>query len=328
MGSVGFFSVVLLLVALQSSDAQLVYDKEKGIIHSSEVENKDPSKRKTHRSAADKTPKPSPKPSGGLIRGTPETIHAGREKDGPELYHQSGLEYFEKDDLSNALKNFKQAYRLSPKAEYLLWIGKSHRRLGRVNDFLSAMTTIMEKYPDSEVADDALFELAYHRQEQNDYARSSRLYARLAEQYPFGVSISNGIEYLETTRERRRTMRAEMITALRYLGYDGSNYEELLRTFQSGNGFEVTGKADSATVSRIKEQYARKMRNAGENARMKQRFEQTLRWGVPLGILIFLNLGIVVTTRLKIGRKMKMAAELTEVLTDLDTKTYDPSRNS
>jgi len=323
VGRLGFLSVISLFIMLQATGAQLIYDREKGIIFSSERDKKAPSEKKTpppRDNAAHKATRNDSR-THGLTRGTPETIHADREKDGPGLYHQSGLRYFENSDFPNALKNFKQAHRLSPMPEYLLWIGKSHRRLGDTRGFLSAMTTIIEKYPDGETADDALFELAYYRQEQNDYHNASRLYARLAEQYPFGVSVSNGIEYLETTRERRRTMRAEMVTALKYLGYTGSNVEALLKSFQADNGFESTGNPDPATVTVVKKQYAAKFRLAGENARMKRHTQRALKWGIPLGILMIFNLGIVIAARINIGRRMKTAAELKDVLTDLDTTT-------
>ncbi len=298
-----------------------MYDEEKGIILSSERNKEAPSEKEKplpRDKTAHKTTRDNSRPH-GLTRGTPETIHADREKDGPGLYHQSGLRYFENNDFSNALKNFEQAHRLSPMPEYLLWIGKSHRRLGDTRGFLSAMTTIIKKYPDGGIADDALFELAYYRQEQNDYHNASRLYARLAEQYPFGVSVSNGIEYLETTRERRRTMRAEMVTALKYLGYSGSSLEVLLKSFQADNGFESTGNPDPATVTAVKKQYAAKFRSAGEDARMKRQTERALKWGIPLGILMIFNLGIVIAARINIGRRMKTVAELNDVLTDLDT---------
>jgi tetratricopeptide (TPR) repeat protein len=90
-------------------------------------------------------------------------IHVGRRKDPPTIYFMSGLEYFKNGDYDRALKNFRHADSMGRKPVYRLWMGKAYRQLGQTNEMIDIMKQIIARDPESNISDDALFEMAEHR---------------------------------------------------------------------------------------------------------------------------------------------------------------------
>lgn len=280
----------------------LIYDPEKGIIF---VEKESGVKKnKTPSSASQKKPKTD--------------IHLGRKKDPPDLYFKSGLEYFKNSDFKNALKNFTYADSVDPHPEYMLWKAKSLRQMGDFDKMLYLMQQLIENYPESDVADDALFELALHYQKIDDYHRAGLIYSQLTEQYPFGLLFSTGEELREIAREQKKLMRAELINLLSILGFSGDDLNTSVGNFQKGNYLEITGNADQKTVQLIKHKHKQFLINEEQQIEEKL-YLQKLRFLLLIaGAVSIVTLLILIILRSRINSRKQHLSELQKILTDLD----------
>ncbi len=311
--------IVLALLNLPQivrAEKILIYDEERGILSIDKEEYERLQKAKQTTTQAREQ---DPTPAKGEKKRSPNDIHIGREKDPPELYFKSGLQYFNNNDFKNALKNFEFVVQKVKKPEYLLWLGKTHRNMGDDTMMLSLMKKIVDRYPDSDVADDALFEIAFFHQRQLEYGDAADAYARLAEQYPFGLSYSNGHEFLEISRNQRKNMRAEMITTLNYLGYDIQSLDDALIRFQQNNGLEVSGKADAPTVKAMKELHSARLEAEALVDRNRKKLQTTVKWGSVAGVILLINLVAVFLARMRIRRTRKQLQSLQALLLELDT---------
>ncbi|NLL14738.1 MAG: tetratricopeptide repeat protein [Fibrobacter sp.] len=285
----------------------IVYDPVKGIIFVDKNEAEKQKKNTSSTSVAKKQKKSSS-----------ADLHIGRKKDPPELYFKSGLEYFKNGDYKNALKNFSYADSVAPSPQSMLWKAKTYRQMGDFDKMLFIMQQIIENFPDSDVADDALFELALHYQKIDDYERASLLYTRLTEQYPFGLLFSTGEELREIAREQKKLMRAELINLLSILGFSGDELTVNIRSFQKSNNMEITGSADQKTVQMIRTRHTEFL-----HEEQKQLLEQNKRKKSSVMLLgaaavsVFI-LGMLILLRLKINTKKQHIAELRKIITDLD----------
>lgn len=295
---------------------ELMYDPDKGIIFIDKYETSVGQKPAGHpvEKAPQRVAERPTKPK------SDSDIHVGRKKDPPELYFKSGLEYFKNGDFSSALKNFKFADSVDHRPEYRLWIGKTLRSLGSIDDMLKTMIEIINREPDCDVADDALFELALHYKNTDDYEKSMQLFSQLIEQYPFGLAYSTGEELREIAREQRRLMRAEMINALSILGYIGEDLPASYRKFQQENKLPVTEIGDRQTVKAIKELHRRYIEKEESRAAKKLRLDRYSVWlygAIAAGVLNTLFLLLLFS---KIRTRKRQLAELNTIITDLDVK--------
>ncbi len=316
-------AVVCGLVFAVAAEKVLVYDEERGII----FVDKNEYQRKKARNAS------SARKDAGAERGRSASssppinkrestdLHVGRKKDPPELYFRSGLEYFKAGDYANAEKNFEYASEQQPRGEYYLWLGKTYRQLGEDTKMLRVMRTILNRYQDGDVADDALFEIAFFYQRTDHYDSAAINYRLLAEQYPFGVSYSNGEEFREVSRKQQQLMRAEMISTLKILGYHHEALEESYRKFQRDNDLEITGAANRETVSTIKALYAARLESDAALAKKKKQVRIGMRWAVAAGGVLFLNLVAAIVMRTSISRQRQHVDSLTKTLNDLDVQS-------
>jgi tetratricopeptide (TPR) repeat protein len=301
------FLIYGLLCVSATAEKVLVYDEERGIVFV-ERDSLNRPKKEVH-TAAPAIPQPSTNPA---------DLHVNRKKDPPDIYFRSGLEYFKARDYQNALKNFEYAHSLQNKALYRLWIGKTFRQLNQNEKMLQVMNSILKKHPNSDVADDALFEIAFYHQVHNDYHQATRYYNRLAEQYPFGTSYSNGEEFRDLAREQTRVMRAEIVAALNLLGFSGEELPQLYTEYQQQRGIKPSGVGDKATVSLIKAD-----RQAVEDAQsqMYQQIAQTrqqrtiaLICAGICAVLLLLLLSLQITLR----KKKRVLQTLSDTLSELD----------
>ncbi|MFP4416426.1 MAG: tetratricopeptide repeat protein [Chitinivibrionales bacterium] len=318
------FTSVLILCLWQfaapvRAEKVLIYDEERGII-SVEKDDLEKFQRTKPISPSSQKQLTTPPPASRKKR-SPNDLHVGREKDPPDLYFRSGLQYFKNNDFKNALKNFQYVVKVDTKPEYLLWLGKTYRKVEQDSMMLSVMNRIVDRYPDSDVADDALFEIAFYSQRNLDYNAAADAYARLAEQYPFGLSYSNGHEFLEMSRNQRKNMRAEMVTTLTFLGYDTHTLSDAYTQFQQNNGLEVSGKADASTVKAIKEVYAARVEAEALVGKTRKKVMTTVKWGSIAGFILLFNLGVLLVARLRIRRTGKQLESLQALLLELDTAT-------
>lgn len=245
-------------------------------------------------------------------------LHVGRKKDPPELYFRSGLEYFQNGDYNNALKNFSYADSIAPNPQSMLWKAKTYRQMGDFNKMLFIMQQIIENYPDSDVTDDALFELALHYQKIDDYERASLLYTRLIEQYPFGLLFSTGEELRETAREQKRVMRAELNNLLSILGFSGDEFTANLRSFQKNNYLEITGNADQKTVQMIRTRHNEFLHEEQKQLLEHKNREKSCFMLIGAGAASLITLVFLILLQLKINAKKQHISELKKIITDLD----------
>jgi tetratricopeptide (TPR) repeat protein len=313
-------AVVCVSIVTAFAAKELMYDPEKGIIF---VDKNDaatvPSAAGEQRGRpVEKEPLRAAKRPAKSKSGS--DIHVGRKKDPPELYFRSGLEYFKNGDFPNALKNFIFADSVDHRPEYRLWIGKTLRSLGRINDMLKTMIDIIKKEPDCDVADDALFELALHYKFADDYEKSMQLFSQLIEQYPFGLAYSTGEELREIAREQRRLMRAEMINTLSILGYIGEDLPTSYRKFQKENKLPITEVGDQLTVKAIKELHRRHLEQEEARSTQKLQLDRYSVWlygAIAAGVL---NISLLLLLLSKIQTRKRQLIELKKIITDLNVK--------
>ena len=299
---------------------ELMYDPEKGIIFVDKNDATPVSSIAKEKRTQPVEKEPSSAGKRPAKRKSGSDIHIGRKKDPPELYFKSGLEYYKNGDFTNALKNFTFADSVHHRPEYRLWIGKTQRSLGRIDDMLRTMIEIIKKEPNCDVADDALFELALHYKLTDDYEKSMQLFSQLIEQYPFGLVYSTGEELREIAREQRRLMRAEMINTLSILGYIGEDLPTSYRKFQKENKLPVTEVGDQRTIKAVKELHRRYLEQEEARSTQKQRSDRYSGWlygAIAGGVL---NIFLLLLLLSKIQARKKQLVELNKIITDLDVK--------
>ena len=245
------------------------------------------------------------------------SIQRGRQKDPPDVYFQSGLQYFKNGNFDDALKNFTHADSLDPQPKYVLWMGKTFRQLHKDDRLLFIMNRIVTTFPESDVADDALFEIAFCYQTNNDYDKAIKTYTKLAEQYPFGTSFSNGESFRDLAHKQCQVMRAEMISTLKILGYKGDDLELLYREFQKSKGMAVSGVGDAETIQTIKAAYADYLATEAAKARRQGRVDKYRAVSLALGALLLINCVLLLVINRKIAARRRQLALLEQELSEL-----------
>jgi tetratricopeptide (TPR) repeat protein len=316
-------AIIAMAVAGAFAQNEIKYDPEKGIMI---VDKKHPEKKDTSATpmfSIDKSGKKakektfSTQSSMPMLSSPDSTdLHVGRKKDPSTLYFMSGLEYFKNADYSHALQNFTYADSIDPKPVFRLWIGKTRRQLGEGEKMLPLMEEIVKKYPTSDVADDALFEVACYYQGADDYDAASRLYTQLAEQYPFGESYSTGEKFGEIARECRKKMNAELSNMLAIAGYANEELSAAISGFQRDHRLQQTGEADPKTVGAIKKASQKLLDRDQENAEKTATTERYAKWAVLAGGAALLNLFLAIGLFFGIRAKQRYLRELTKTVAD------------
>jgi tetratricopeptide (TPR) repeat protein len=304
----------------------LVYDEEKGIVFVDKDEaaagKKNPAKQP---SAAGTFEKPAVKRAlapGGIqtAKNVSNGFIKGKKKDPSGVYFESGLQFFKAGNFENALRQFIHADSTDPQPVYSLWICKTYRQLGKDDQVMFIMKRILDTYPDSAVAADALFEIGFHFQTSDDYAKAAATYTQLTEQYPFAKSYSNGEEFREVAKRLKQMMRSEIISTLKILGYDGDEREDLIRSFQKANGLSVTGAGDQITVRAIKLAYREYQKKEEKKAIARLRADRYVKWSAALCGLLALCAAVMVFARMSAMNKKKHLLALTQSMADLDIR--------
>ncbi len=307
MATILFFVLIVSAVTVHGQSRTLIYDEKKGIIF---LDQQDAPVTKNQ----PKLPPPS----------LPETdkagereLIAGREKDPPEAYFEAGLKFFEAGDFHAAQKNFSHANSVNPQPKYMLWLGKCYRQTNQNEEMLKIMRTILQNHPTSDVADDALFEIAFHYQADGDYYMAMREYRRLAEQYPYGESFFGGQSFLRIAREQIRYMRAEMLTYLTELGTRGNNLEEAIVNYQKESDLALTGNPDQATVQSIKERYNILLRERQRQENLQLTAKRYVYYIIAAGLLAVLNIVFMVYMRMSVKEKIAHLDIMEQVVADI-----------
>jgi tetratricopeptide (TPR) repeat protein len=245
-------------------------------------------------------------------------IQVGRKKDPPTLYFMSGQEYYKNGDFSQALQNFKYADSVNPNPVYTLWVGKACRSLGQTEKMISVMNGIVKKYPECDVADDALLELAVYYQNADDYETATRFYSQIAEQYPFGISYTTGESLIEVVREQRKQLNAQLNTMLAIMGCTNEDVAVNLAAFQKSNGLKETGRADRATVRQIKKMHGRILDRDRLREKEAALAKKNMRFALIAGGIGIVNLLIALIILFQSRSRARQLDLLGETMSDLD----------
>jgi TolA-binding protein len=325
--AIGAILAILLAASGAAGQSELLYDPEKGIMF---VDKNDSAKKSgsakplvtfDKKTGKDKAVGETPaRQVPGVQTRESTDLHVGRKKDPPTLYFTSGLEYYKNGDYANALHNFSYADSIGRNPAFRLWMGKTYRQLNKPEKMLSVFREIVQKRPECDVADDALFEMAAFYQDSSDYETAARLYTQLSEQYPFGESYATGERYIEVARDQRKMMRAEMSNMLAILKYTDENIETNYREFQQNHGLQVTGSGNQQTIRAIKLSYQKMLDRERKNAQVKEQAKRYLLWAGGAGVLGLLNILLLLAMLLRTGARNKQLVELRETLLDLDAR--------
>jgi tetratricopeptide (TPR) repeat protein len=295
----------------------LMYDEEKGIIF---LDKDAPQEAPSHATA----PRPEAvekaiiKRSSSVSRDVDTSLIRGKKKDPSEAYFESGLQYFKAANYDEALRLFLYADSTDPQPKYALWVGKTYRQLGKSDRHLFIMHKILDTDPESDVADDALFEIAFSFQVNDDYDKAAKTYTQLSEQYPFGTSFSNGESFRDISKQQKLAMRSEIVTTLRLLGYNGTEIEDLVSSFQSARGLPATGLCDRKTVRAIKAEYKEFQKNEEKAAARRLRRAAFMKWAVGLCCFSAIAGIVMIGIRVSAASKKRQLAVLEQTLADLD----------
>lgn len=287
----------LSIAFLAKAEKVLIYDENKGIIFvdKDKPAEKNPpvvEKKVLEQPAAPikKAPVKNPPGQRAPREEVASELIADRQQDPPEVYFQSALTYYKNNDFENALKNFTYAADHNLKPEYLLWMGKTFRQLNKPEQLVFTMERILKEFPESDITDDALFELAFHYQTTDNYEKAAAQYTRLTEQYPFGVSCTNGQPFLDLARKQIHLMRGEMMGALGFLGIDTKTLPEAYAQFQKAQHLPVSGEGTPETVKAIKTLYVQKIAEAEKKTALENKIQKSTTVVFIAGILILANL--------------------------------------
>jgi tetratricopeptide (TPR) repeat protein len=163
-------------------------------------------------------------------------------------YRDAGIKFYFNNDHNKALKYFTKAWEMKTDAVDYFWMGACYRKMDKNEDMARIFNEIMEKYPKSEVADDALFYLAVNAQKENDYQVAYDRYKEVVEFYPDGMSVIGKFNFREEAKKQLRAMKIDILSRLKLLGYADNNAPELLKEFQTDHDLEPTGKPEKKTV--------------------------------------------------------------------------------
>jgi TolA-binding protein len=305
----------------------LMYDEEKGIIFVDKDEAQSRQQKQAKPPSATEAPEKPAAVKHSLSPGQIPTSKnvdngfiRGKKKDPSGVYFESGLQYFKAGNYDNALRQFIHADSIDPQPVYSLWIGKTYRQLGKGDQVLFIMKRILDTYPDSAVAADALFEIGFFFQTTDDFARAAATYTQLTEQYPFAKSYSNGEEFREVAKRLKQMMRSETISTLKILGYAGDEPDDLVRSFQKEHGLAATGQSDQKTVRAIKQAYREFQKKEATKAAAQARAARYMKWcAAMIGLCLLCMTGMIVARSSALNKKKHLLA-LTQSAADLDIR--------
>jgi tetratricopeptide (TPR) repeat protein len=181
------------------------------------------------------------------------------------------------------------------------------------------LNEIATKYDNSDIADDALLELAVYYKSSNDYEKSLETLTKLIEQYPFGTSCATGEELPAIARDQRRMIRQEMINSLAIIGYQEEELATAYREFQQKNSLKITGTGTVETVTLIKQLHEQLLQKQDEESEKTRELEKYQWIMVVCVVVVFSTLIMLFVLRLNINSRKKHLLELKDMLIELDT---------
>ncbi|MFH0921226.1 MAG: tetratricopeptide repeat protein [Fibrobacterota bacterium] len=208
-----------------------------------------------------------------------------------EEYRQTGEKFYFNQDYEEAIQYFQKAWENKSDPVDYFWMGACYRKQDKETETSRIFNELVEKYPSSEVADDAVFYLAVAAQRNNDYEKAFDLYRQVVELFPNGTSFIGKFYFRDEAKNQLRAMKVDIMSRLKILGYsDNITLVELLQTFQTENKLPVTGKPDRKTIEaliRLSDAGETKMRNRIEKS--DSLYDRNVLYLSLIIVLLFFN---------------------------------------
>jgi len=265
-----FFLLLFLWSPSYTIDAQsrLTYDKNKGIVYSRETASPQLSQDRPNKTK-------------------PITLSPSQP---PSTYYTAGLKSYNHNDFITAELYFSYLDSTTSSPLYRFWLARTWRKLGKQKKFLEAMHSIAQDYPQSPVADDALFQLAYFYQKTSHFDKAVFLYQKIINEYPSGTLLTTNENLYNLCDKQIHIMHDKSNAALTALGYTERTLEHKYRRFQKEHSLSVSGTGTFETMTKIKELYAQ-VRNQQTANGFIQQVVQKYRMGIIImGITALCNL--------------------------------------
>jgi len=207
-----------------------------------------------------------------------------------EEYRQTGEKFYFNQDYVEAIKYFQKAWDNKRDPVDYFWIGACYRKQDKEAEVSRIFNELVEKFPTSEVADDALFYLAVAAQKNNDYEHAFDLYRQVVEMYPNGTSLIGKFYFRDEAKNQLRAMKVDIMSRLKLLGYSDNNTVDLIKAFQTANKLSVTGKPDQTTLEtliRMSDSNENKMRS--KIKKTESLYDRTVIYLSLVSFLLLLN---------------------------------------
>jgi len=175
-------------------------------------------------------------------------------------YRDAGSKFYFSNDYAEAVKYFQRAWDKERDPTDYFWMGACYRKIEKYPEMEKIFKEILDQWPKSDVADDALFYLAVDAQRRNDYALAYERYRQVVEFYPEGFSLVGKFGFREEAKGQLRAMKVDLLSRLKLVGYSDDNAPVLLKAFQADHDLPTTGEPDQKTVELLV-----KLSDEGEN---------------------------------------------------------------
>jgi tetratricopeptide (TPR) repeat protein len=208
-----------------------------------------------------------------------------------EEYREAGEKFYFNEDYEEAIKYFDKAWADKQDPVDYFWIGACYRKQDNDTATSRIFNEILDRYPSSEVADDALFYLAVAAQKNNEDEKAFDLYRQVVEMYPNGTSYIGKFYFRDEAKNQLRTMKVDIMSRLKLLGFGDNNTVDLIKAFQSQNKLAVTGKPDKQTMElliQLSDANENKMRSNIEKS--DTTYDRTLLYLSLMGFLLLVNI--------------------------------------
>ena len=327
-------SIISLFANAQTTLAGKVlsYDPERGIIMIDSTGKADEPKKATpiisEKEANKKalstpviaTPKPAEtKTAISRVKSVAE-LHPQRKEDPATTYFKSAMDYMGNANYVDALKNFAAAVAKDTSPLYLFREGQCALKAGDTAQMLSAFATVTTAHSHSDVADDAMFQLGVFNRNIGDFHAADSLFARLEDEYPFGVSIETGDEFREQAASIRRSMRDSLMSMLKDLGAIGVDLQEMCTDFQKSHDIPQSGNADAATV-KLAMKLLKDKSNPALHSSHKSVQQSSMMLILPLAFF-FVMLILAIVMRFFVLAKKREVDALSRQLEELSTGEF------
>jgi tetratricopeptide (TPR) repeat protein len=246
-----FVAGILLSNQTATAKKVLVFDEQKGIIWVEEGKEgkKDKKGKKEEKKEAFDVPTIGKEEEVVVEKKTVRVRrHVKIKPASSQSYLKTGKKFYSSGDYKEAIRYFNKAWRKQRNPVYYFWIGACYRKIEKHFEMVSIFKEIVEKFPRSNVADDALFYLAVHAQKRYNYRLAISRYREVVELYPNGVSEMGGFAFREEAKKQLRAMKIDILSRLKLLNYTNNNPVALIKKFQEGIRLPITGKPDRKTM--------------------------------------------------------------------------------